>query len=83
MPVLLNIMPKTQIAFGTCDLGSKVDNHLTLTNKSTSMAVSYRFRRIAQFATTPLSGKIKPQQIQDAVVSFVPKQIGTTFCLIN
>lgn len=81
MPVLLNIVPKTHIAFGTCDLGAKVDKQLTLTNQSTSMSVSYRFRRIAQFATKPLSGRIKPQQIQEAIVSFVPKQIGEIITL--
>ena len=83
MPVLLNIMPKTPLLFGTCAMGNKIDKYLSLTNQSTSMTISFEFRRIAHFTAKPFSGKMKPQHTQDVVISFVPKQIGKLNFIIN
>ncbi|XP_021363645.1 cilia- and flagella-associated protein 47-like isoform X2 [Mizuhopecten yessoensis] len=76
LPVLLSVMPSLKYDFGECPIGEHADVLCTIKNESTDLATTFQFRRVAHFSTHPPSGKIPPNQSQDVIFSFSPKQIG-------
>ena len=76
LPVLLSLSPQSKYDFNQCTVGERVDGLGTLHNDSTSMPISYNFRRIAHFSVKPCKGIIQPGSQQPVVFSFSPNQVG-------
>lgn len=76
LPVLVDILPQTNFHFNECPVNEHVDSLATLKNDSGILPVSFAFRPVAQFAFHPPSGKLRPGESKDIVITFKPNQYG-------
>lgn len=76
LPVLLDLLPQTTFHFNECPVNEHVDSLATLKNDSAILPVSFAFRPVAQFAVHPSSGKLKPGESKDILITFKPNQYG-------
>jgi len=70
------------VKFGECGVGSSTRTTMQLTNRSVDLPVTFQFRRIAHFACEPARGCLQPRQSTDIAVTFTPRQMGQSCCLI-
>ncbi|KAJ8400757.1 hypothetical protein AAFF_G00391110 [Aldrovandia affinis] len=76
LPLSLTISPSSHCNFKRCMLGESADVKLVLQNHSSVLPVPFKFRNIANFSAEPTGGRISPEQCQDVVLTFKPRQIG-------
>lgn len=76
LPVLVDLLPQASFHFHECPVNEHVDSLATLKNDSQILPVSFVFRPVAQFVVHPASGKLKPGESKDLLVSFKPSQYG-------
>ncbi|KAJ3220965.1 Cilia- and flagella-associated protein 47 [Clydaea vesicula] len=66
----------TELLFKETDLEDTDETFVTLENNSSELALKFEFKKIAQFYTTPNSGKLGPTEKIQIKVTFKPNQIG-------
>ncbi len=85
LPVLLRIEPN-KMNFSSCEIGQKKEIQAILYNDSELKDVRFKFKKVANYAVYPASGRIAPRSNKIVTVAFVPHQMGilnyTLFCEI-
>ena len=75
LPILLK-SEQTEIDFGSCPIGQKIEIETVLRNDSELKDFRFKFEKIANFTVNPASGRIGPRSKRKVVISFIPHQVG-------
>ena len=82
LPILLKA-EQSEIDFGSCPIGQKLDYETILRNESELKDLRFKFEKIANFTVNPASGRIGPRSKQKVVISFIPHQVGKFIYTLN
>ncbi|UJR33894.1 hypothetical protein I4U23_021314 [Adineta vaga] len=75
LPVILSLEPH-QLQYPTTYIGQKYEQIIHIYNQSDYKPIDFRFPSIANFATYPASGRLKPREKLKITVAFIPHQMG-------
>ncbi|CAF2209937.1 unnamed protein product [Rotaria magnacalcarata] len=75
LPVILSLEPQA-LQYPTTYIGQKEDKYIHIYNQSDHKSIDFRFPSIANFAIQPASGKLKPREKLQVLVTLIPHQIG-------
>ena len=78
LPVLLDIDPNV-MEFDACEIGQKKEMIAVIRNDSDLKSIRFKFPKVANWVVQPASGRMPPKSARNAIVSFVPHQIGKFF----
>lgn len=75
LPVVLSLEPQA-LQYPTTYIGQKEEKCIHIYNQSDHKSIDFRFPSIANFAIQPASGRLKPREKMQILVTFIPHQLG-------